>query len=348
MPTARQARLAARFLAHRFRSLHPFEVQALLQNACDLRCVYCRCPEIRTRPLDTATWTSIITRLGELGCLRIKFQGGEPTLRRDLPELCATARRAGIVAAVVTNGQRIAEDPSLLDALDECVISIDGPDPKVHDDLRGPGTHARAVRALELAVERGIPTFVVMVVSRQTLELVEPMLAFCEARGVGFHAQPVAFGLHYSDEDSSSLGLEPETVRVLQARLAAWKRAGRPLIFSAGAYAAGAAWPDPTQLTRSSQGPSHCMAGRFYVHVEANGDVWPCQQHGDRAFQPANLVRDGVDEALRHAQQHRCGDCWTTYLVERKRFFSLHPGAVWESVRPGARGASWRPSPSSR
>ena len=159
-------RMASRFMANRFRALHPFEVQALIQNACNLRCVYCRCPEIRTHTLTTRQRTDAIARFGELGCLRIKFQGGEPTLRHDLPILCDAARKAGIVAAVVTNGQRIAEDPSLLDHLDECVVSIDAADPAVHDALRGVGTHARAVRTLELAVERGLATFVVMVVTR--------------------------------------------------------------------------------------------------------------------------------------------------------------------------------------
>lgn len=339
--------MAGRFLAHRFRAIHPFEVQALLQNACNLRCVYCRCPEIRTRTLTTQQWTNAIARFGRLGCLRIKFQGGEPTLRHDLPVLCDAARDAGIVAAVVTNGQRIAEDPSLLDHLDECVVSIDAADPAVHDSLRGAGTHARAVRTVELAVERGLATFVVMVVTRRNRHELEPLLSFCEERGVGLHAQPVVFGLHYSDDGAEELALHDEEVRELQRKLSDWKRAGRPLLFSAGAYARAAGWPASyAQLSEPRRGGSRCMAGRFYVHVEANGDVWPCQQHGDRAFQPGNLVRDGVDAALRRAADHDCGDCWTVYLLERKRVFGGEPGALWETtLRNGAAlGRQWRRS----
>jgi MoaA/NifB/PqqE/SkfB family radical SAM enzyme len=44
--------------------------------------------------------------LGALGTLRIKFQGGEPTLRKDFRQLCATAQQSGIRTAVVTNGLR--------------------------------------------------------------------------------------------------------------------------------------------------------------------------------------------------------------------------------------------------
>ena len=50
---ARHLRMASRFAKHRLRALHPFEVQASLMNACNLRCVYCRCPDTRTSLLTT-------------------------------------------------------------------------------------------------------------------------------------------------------------------------------------------------------------------------------------------------------------------------------------------------------
>jgi MoaA/NifB/PqqE/SkfB family radical SAM enzyme len=331
---ARHATMVLRFLAHRFRELHPFEVQALLLNACNLRCAYCCCPDIRTKPMSSAEWKSIIRRLGALGCLRIKFQGGEPTLRSDFRELCAEARCAGIIAAVVTNGLRIAEQPELLEHLDECVVSLDSVEPDVHERLRGRGSHAAAVRALDLARERGIRTYVVMVVSRQNAGRLEAMLDFCEARGVGLHAQPVSFGLHYTDEGARDLALDPEQVRAIHRELAEWKRQGRPLMFSPAAYRGVAEWPDYREMTSRSRGPSRCMAGKLYVHIEANGDVWPCQQHG-ADFKPLNVLHDGLEEALRQAKRHDCGDCYTAYLNERKLLFGLRPAALWQMVRRG-------------
>ncbi len=331
---AERARMLGRFAAHRLRELHPFEVQAILLNACNLRCAYCRFPELPTRVLGTEDWLRILRELGALGCLRIKFQGGEPTLRRDFPALAAAARAAGIIAAVVTNGQRIADEPNLLDSLDECVVSLDSATPEPHDRQRGRGTHARAVRALELARARGLRTFAVMVVTRDTLAEVEPMLAFCEARGVGLHAQPVAFGLHYTDDDVEHLALSAEEARDLHRALARWRRQGRPVMFSAPAYEKLLAWPDPARTSVRSPGPSRCMAGRFYVHIEANGDVLPCQQHG-ADFEPKNAAKDGLAAALRHVRGHDCGDCWAAYLNERKLLFSLHPQALLAWARRG-------------
>src|SRR5262249_23430497 len=157
------------------------EVQALLLNACNLKCQYCRCPEIKVPLMTTAQWQTIITQLAALGTMRIKFQGGEPTLRADFVQLCRTPRRAPITTAVVTSGIRIADNPELLAELDEVVVSLDAVTAAAHDRVRGAGSHASAVAAIEAARARNLPTYVVMVASRETVGEVDAMLQFCEA-----------------------------------------------------------------------------------------------------------------------------------------------------------------------
>ena len=330
----RHVSLAARYLAHRFQEVHPYEVQALLLNACDLKCVYCRCPEIRTKLMTTDQWRTVIRDLGTLGTLRIKFQGGEPTLRADFRDLCAEAQRAGMITAVTTHGLNIAAHPDLLDHLDEVVVSLDSPTSEFHDRLRGAGTQAGAVRAIDLARERGRRTFAVMVVCRENYAALEPMLEFCERRGIRLHAQPVLFGRAPFDDQARHLALTDEQIRTMHQRLAGWKRQGRALLFSEWAYQKVAGWPDHEVLTTPSEGESPCMAGKVYVHIEANGDVWPCGQHG-ADFGPKNILQHGLVEALRHVRHHDCGDCFSAYLNERKALFGLRPAALLEIARRG-------------
>ena len=333
MPRLRHLRLAARFARHRFGELHPYEVQAVLLNACNLKCSCCRCPEIKTSLLTTEQWLATVRRLGELGTLRLKWQGGEPTLRSDFVELCAEVQRAGILCAVVTNGTKIAEKPSLLDHLDEVVFSFDAPTAEVNDITRGRGVHAQVMEAIEVARARAdLRLFVNMVVGVHNFEAVESMLRFCEERGIGMNAQPITFGVSFYDEGARPLALNGEQTRELFRRLAAWKRQGRPLMFMATTYDNSAAWPDYAQNTRQTVGESGCAMGRFYVHIEANGDVHPCVQH-EGPFQAKNLVRDGIEEAIRHASRHNCGSCYSAYLNERKAVFGLRPRAVAEFLR---------------
>lgn len=336
MSRRQQLRLAGRFLRHRFATLHPFEVQAVLLNACNLRCAYCSCPDLATELLSTDQWLDVIRRLGAVGTMRLKWQGGEPTLRRDFRTLCAAVRAAGILCAVVTNGVRVAGDPSLLDDLDEVVFSLDSVDPALTDAVRGAGVHAAVLEAIEAARRRPHRPrlFVNMVVMRANLGEIEPMLAYCEARGIGLNVQPAVFGLPYYDDGARPLALDQTQTREMFATLERLKRQGRALMFAAAAYENAARWPDYAALTRPSPGRSSCVMGRVYVHIEANGDVLPCVQTA-AAFRPMNLVRDGFAAALRHVQRHQCGDCYSAYLNERKALFGLRPAAVVEYLRRG-------------
>jgi MoaA/NifB/PqqE/SkfB family radical SAM enzyme len=332
MITTRHLKMATHFAARRLRELHPFEVQAVLLNACNLKCVYCRCPEVPTHLMTTGQWRVIIRGLASLGTLRIKFQGGEPTLRRDFRALCAEARGAGMVTAVISNGYAIADDPSLLDHVDELVVSLDSPRAEVNDALRGPGCLEKGTRAVELGRANGRRVFVNMVLTQQNVGDLEAMLEFCEARGAGFNAQAVAFGTPNYDDGARALALTAPQTQEVHRRLAAWRRQGRALMFSAEAYEKALRWPDFGQLTLPSRGRSSCMAGRDYIHIDANGDVRPCVQHGG-PFAPRNAVRDGLEAALRNAQRHQCGDCWIAYLTERKLLFGLRPAALMAMAR---------------
>jgi len=329
---ARHLRLAGRVLAHRFRELHPYDVEINLLNACNLRCVYCTCPDIKITLLNTEQWCAIIRQLGDVGALRIRFQGGEPTVRTDFGRLCAAVHDAGAVCGVTTNGLMIAAHPELLEHVDDVVISLDAVTPAVHDRLRGAGTHAKVVRAIDVARARGVRTYVTMVVTSENLDEIEPLLEFCEARGVVMHAQPVLFGRRYFDDTARHLALTGAQQRAVHAQLAAWKRQGRALVFTASTYAGVAEWPDHDVVSIRADGASRCVAGRYHIHIEANGDVHPCFQH-TATLTPMNIVTDGFEAALRHVQHHDCGDCYTACLVERKAVFGLRPDALLETLR---------------
>jgi len=281
--------------------------------------------------LGTEKWFAILRGLAELGTERIKFQGGEPTLRSDFRAIAAEAKRLGLRTAVVTNGTRVAEDPTLLDPVDEVVVSLDALTPALHEAHRGAGTHAPALAAIDAALALGRPTYVVMVVSRGNVGEVEAMLDFCEARGIRLNPQPVAFGRQYYDEAARSIALDGEGIRDLYRRLAEWRRQGRSLVFSTASYEYGAAWKDYDVLTVRGKFPSSCMAGKFYVNIEPNGDVHPCQSCG-ADFRPKNAVDDGLAEALRHARSHDCVDCFGSYLVERRLLFGLDTSALWAEL----------------
>jgi len=277
--------------------------------------------------MNTLQWEKVIQELGFYGTLRIKFQGGEPTLRPDFPQLCIAAQQAGIIASATTNGGNIATDPSLLDHLDEIVFSLDSMNPDTHDSLRAPGSHAKLMKAIDEALIRQCRVFVNMVVCRITLPDMEDVLRFCDERRISFHAQPLYLGWKYSNKKQRNLALSDTEICAMHRSLAQWKREGRNVMFAAETYEQVVDWPDHETFTRKSAGVSSCMAGRCHIYLEPNGDVHPCSVH-EADFKPRNLILNGVEDAIRHARYHNCADCWIAFLNERKALFGLRPSAL--------------------
>jgi len=81
-----------------------------LTDACNLRCVYCMPEQMSFRPgnalLQDDELLTLIRLFAELGFEKIRFTGGEPTLRRNLVELIRiTAATPGIKSVgLTTNG----------------------------------------------------------------------------------------------------------------------------------------------------------------------------------------------------------------------------------------------------
>ncbi len=80
----------------------------------------------------------------------LSFTGGEPTLRRDLPELIALGRSRGLWMNLITNGIRSAK-PEFVAALktaglDSAQVSLEAGDAATHDLVVGrSGAFSRTV-----------------------------------------------------------------------------------------------------------------------------------------------------------------------------------------------------------
>ena len=334
MIKARQLKVGLRVLRYCLNRVRPFEVAAQLWNTCDQRCIYCRCPEVKTELMTTEQWCRVLRELRRLGTIRIKFQGGEPTLKPDFPEICWEARKLGMITSTVTNGMRTSANPELLDPLMEVVVSLDSLRPDINDHMRGPGAFKGAMKTIDLSLGKGIKTYVNMALCQINLEDLEALLTFCERRGMKMNAQPIKFGVVYYDDEARPFALTPSQIREFHLQMIEWKKRGRGIMFSASSFQKALDWPDLTQNNIRCRGDSDCMAGKFYFHIDPNGDVIPCIPHG-ADLAPKNILKDGLYEALRQVRYHNCGDCWSPYLNERKALFRLRPEAIIEFFKRG-------------
>jgi 12,18-didecarboxysiroheme deacetylase len=131
-------------------------------KACNLRCVHCYAHatgKSSENELSTAEGRQIIDDLSNFGVPVLLFSGGEPLVRKDLPELAAYAVEKGMRAVISTNGTLI--DGSTAKTLKQIGlsyvgISLDGIG-DVNDRFRGvSGAFDLAMAGIRHCKEAGI------------------------------------------------------------------------------------------------------------------------------------------------------------------------------------------------
>src|SRR5213594_4046088 len=126
----------------------PYALLAELTYRCPLHCPYCSNPT-RARndhQLTTDEWKRVIREAAALGVLQIGFSGGEPLVRRDLPDLVRAAREANLYTNLITSAIGLDDDRvrALRDAgLDSVQLSFQSDDAEVADDIAGASAHQR-------------------------------------------------------------------------------------------------------------------------------------------------------------------------------------------------------------
>lgn len=156
------------------------DLRVSVTDRCNLRCTYCMPAEVfgpghAFLPREELLSFEEITRLARvfvaLGVGKLRITGGEPLLRRDLPEL--VGRLAGLEGvldvALTTNGlllPRLARDLKAA-GLRRVTVSLDSLDPGVFGQMNGLGVSPqRVLDGIEAALQAGLGVKINTVVQR--------------------------------------------------------------------------------------------------------------------------------------------------------------------------------------
>lgn len=134
-----------------------------ITDVCNFRCNYClpdgyQCDHDRDF-LKLPEIKRIATAFGQLGTEKIRITGGEPSLRKDLPEIIAACKNANNIkkVALTSNGYKLPEHiNSWLDAgLDALNISIDSLDPRQFHSITGHNKLPHILKGIDMALASG-------------------------------------------------------------------------------------------------------------------------------------------------------------------------------------------------
>jgi len=150
---------------------------------CNLQCPHCL-DDKSVGERDKAFRTHIAHLIARARPLGVDISGGEPLLIPELPQLLRIVTNGGIAVGITTNGwflaERIAELEGTVDAVR---VSLDGPNAKGHDRLRGAGSYKRALRGLRAAVRQGVPVQVHFVAMASTVDYLQALVDLAAAEG---------------------------------------------------------------------------------------------------------------------------------------------------------------------
>lgn len=166
-------------------------------------------------------------QLADSGSTFVQLSGGEPTVRDDLPEIVAAAKKAGCESVQLnSNGIRLGEDPNYTKALRDAGLSFvfmqfDGTQDAIYEKLRGRQLLDKKIAAIRVCSDNRlgvtlVPTVVPAVNDHNIGDIVKFALNNSPAvRGV--HFQPVSyFGRYPKAPDNKDRITLPEILRAVE------------------------------------------------------------------------------------------------------------------------------------
>lgn len=139
-----------------------------LTERCNNNCVHCciNLPvedvEAKNKELSAGEIKNILKEAVSLGCLTVRFTGGEPLLREDFEELYVFARKSGLKVMIFTNATLItrplAELFARIPPLEKIEITVYGMKKTSYEAVSGvSGSYESAWRGINLLLEKKIP-----------------------------------------------------------------------------------------------------------------------------------------------------------------------------------------------
>ncbi|MDO5749480.1 MAG: TIGR04053 family radical SAM/SPASM domain-containing protein [Planctomycetia bacterium] len=194
-------------------------------RACDLVCKHCRASAQESAASDELSHEDSMRLLEDVARFPRKpticFTGGDPLKRADLFELIRHATDLGIGSALTPSSTPLATFDAFKKAKEAGVsaigISIDGPNPEVHDAFRGfEGSFNKAMEMLQYARDLELPVQVNTSITRRNWNLVDEIAEMLEDKGVMmwsvFFLVPVGRGVEETR-------ISPDEYRQVFARL---------------------------------------------------------------------------------------------------------------------------------
>ena len=241
----------------------PDQVTISITEECPNRCAHCALPNSGNKlRLSPHMVQDIISQILDMGTTLVIFDGGEPALYPELPELVRSVDDRAISTLFTSGAGFTAELARQLKeaGLYAVNVSLDSPVAEEHDAMRGrEGVFLEAMQAVKNALQAGLLVDLYVVLRRENMRQLQQFHDL--AQRMGAH-ELTFFEVVSTGRWSDREGCSPDARRSCPTgRLRLGRAKARaPRIFSV-----------PDAYKRFG-----CFAARSWMHVTPAGEVYPC------------------------------------------------------------------------
>jgi MoaA/NifB/PqqE/SkfB family radical SAM enzyme len=322
----------------------PVFAHLLITNKCNLDCRYCfvKVNTIYKTDLDLEEWRQVVFDLKQRGCVAITLMGGEPLLFDGLNELVTYSKNLGLAVDLITNGIGIEKHIGTIRKVNSVMVSLDG-NMEENDINRGKNSFKHVIAAIRILKDYRVPVRINCMVARQNKNAIPWLLEFAEE-----HKAPITFNLlsgfpHGAKDIEKEIMLSKKEVKEFYTQLLHYKQNSPQksslILASVETLQRIIEYPLPYQeiIWRTPDdkrdSKNTCLFGQTWIHVNSNGDVYPCSQlwNQPEAFKPKSIRTDGIDAALENARNLSCKSCFCPAPGEWRRTFT--PRGMLEGAR---------------
>lgn len=266
-----------------------------LTNRCNQRCHHCYmyAGERLEQELSTDELQNLLRKFSQSGGQVVTFTGGEGTLRPDFTAIIRFAKEVGLQVCVLSNGLLWTDEliNSVITAVDEVQISIDGYDRESYQKVRGTDSFNQALSTVDKLVNTGIRTTVAISPLLDTLlEHELQYIAFVKELIARYSSN--AFFVKFNTELMEGRNIIPTESENQQYRAASQriKDACTPFAEEEGF------------AIDHRDNTVFCNCGYGGITVAANGDVYFCSITSKCAKQ-ANIRTDSFESILEKSKE---------------------------------------------
>lgn len=258
-----------------------------LTYACNLECVHCLSSSGQRDPreLTTAEAHGVIDELAELGVFYVNIGGGEPLVRRDFFDVLEYSVERHVGVKFSTNGYLLdrakAEHLASLDFVD-IQLSLDGADAVTNDPIRGDGSHAAVITALDTLAEAGFEGMKISVVAtRHNVDQLDDFEAIAARYGAELRVTRLRPSGRGAEVYHDLRLTQPQQRQIYRWLL------DRPEVLTGDSFFHLSALGEPLP------GLNMCGAGRVVCLIDPIGDVYACPFVIHDEFMAGNVRDEG-------------------------------------------------------